>query len=242
MDKQKRLRELLAVSERIVFFGGAGVSTESGIPDFRSDRGVFNAVKAFGYPPEELLSSNFFAVHPDIFYSYYKSLLVCPDARPNPAHEALARLEAEGKLTAVVTQNIDGLHQMAGSRNVLELHGSMRRNHCTVCKAPYPLSKVMAQDGVPQCGCGGIIRPDVVLYGEMLDESVMEAAIRHIRAADLLIVGGTSLVVHPAAGLVRYFGGHHLVLINKGETAYDISAHLVIREAIGKVLGAAIFS
>jgi NAD-dependent protein deacetylases, SIR2 family len=237
MEELKKLRSLIEQSERIVFFGGAGVSTESGIPDFRSDQGVFKAMERFGHSPEELLSIGFFRRNPTVFYEYYKSLMVCPDAQPNKAHLALARLEQAGKLTAVVTQNIDGLHQMAGSKHVLELHGSMLRNHCCDCRRAFSMDEILAMEGVPHCGCGGVIRPDIVMYGEQLDDTVVTAAIGHIRQADLLLVGGTSLVVYPAAGLISYFGGNDLVLINKSETKYDSSASLVIHEAIGWVLG-----
>lgn len=235
-----QLRQLIANSARIVFLGGAGVSTESGIPDFRGERGVFKAMEQFGRQPEELLHIDFFRRNPETFYAYYKGLLLCPDAAPNPAHQALARLEGEGKLSAVITQNIDGLHQLAGSRTVLELHGSMLRNYCTRCKQQYDLQYILAANGVPQCGCGGIIRPDVVLYGEFLDESLLACAISHIRKADLLIVGGTSLVVYPAAGLLSYFKGSHLVLINKSATSHDHEAALVIHAPIGEVLGACV--
>jgi len=237
MEELRKLRSLIEQSERIVFFGGAGVSTESGIPDFRSDQGVFKAMERFGHSPEELLSIGFFRRNPTVFYEYYKSLMVCPDAQPNKAHLALARLEQAGKLTAVVTQNIDGLHQMAGSEHVLELHGSMLRNHCCDCLRAFSMDEILAMEGVPHCGCGGVIRPDIVMYGEQLDDAVVSAAIRHIRAADMLIVGGTSLVVYPAAGLISYFSGDELVLINKSTTKYDSSASLVIHEAIGWVLG-----
>ena len=235
------LRDMIDKSNRIVFFGGAGVSTESGIPDFRSKDGVFRAIEEFGYPPDQLLSYDFFTENPEAFYSYYRTYLVTPGAKPNPAHLALARLEARGKLTAVVTQNIDGLHQLAGSRSVLELHGSMLRNYCMDCRKPHTLEDVLADwMGVPRCACGGIIRPDVVMYGEQLDDSVVETAIRHILEADMLIVGGTSLAVQPAAGLIEYFRRDRLVLINKTPTHYDHTAALVIHDAIGEVLGAAV--
>ena len=240
MEHLDKLRTLIEQSERIVFFGGAGVSTESGIPDFRSDQGVFKAMQKFGHSPEELLSIGFFRRNPAVFYDYYKSLMVCPDAKPNAAHLALARLEQAGKLTAVVTQNIDGLHQLAGSKTVLELHGSMLRNYCCDCRRSYGMDEILAQEGVPHCTCGGLLRPDIVMYGEQLDDDVVTTAIRHIREADLLLVGGTSLVVYPAAGLISYFGGSELVLINKSETSYDSCASLVIHEAIGQVLGAVV--
>ena len=240
MEHLEKLRALIEQSKRIVFFGGAGVSTESGIPDFRSDQGVFKAMQKFGHSPEELLSIGFFRRNPAVFYDYYKSLMVCPDAKPNAAHLALARLEQAGKLTAVVTQNIDGLHQLAGSKTVLELHGSMLRNFCCDCRRSYGMDEILVQEGVPHCTCGGLLRPDIVMYGEQLDDDVVTTAIRHIRAADLLLVGGTSLVVYPAAGLISYFGGDNLVLINKSETSYDSRAGLVIHEAIGHVLGAVV--
>jgi len=240
MSGREKLKTYIESARRIVFFGGAGVSTESGIPDFRSENGVFKAMQAFGHAPEVLLSIGFFERKPEVFYEYYRSLLMCPGAQPNPAHKALARLEQAGKLRAVVTQNIDGLHQMAGSQNVLEVHGSMHRNHCVRCKAAYTQGDVLAQNGVPRCSCGGIIRPDIVMYGEMLEEAVISAAARHIQEADMLIVGGTSLVVYPAAGLVRHFLGDKLVLINKTETSYDNKAQLVLHEPIGEVLGSVV--
>jgi len=233
----EKLREWIGESGRIVFFGGAGVSTESGIPDFRSENGIFAAIKRFGSPPEVLLSHEFFMEHPDTFYQYYKTMLLYPKAEPNPAHLALARLERQGKLTAVITQNIDGLHQRAGSRNVLELHGSVNRNRCMRCGCAFTLDELLAQEGVPKCACGGLIKPDVVLYGEELDEDVMAEAVAAIRRADLMIVGGTSLVVYPAAGLVRYFRGKALVLINLGETPMDQYAQLVLHAPIGETLG-----
>jgi NAD-dependent deacetylase len=217
------LEKAIAESARIVFFGGAGISTESGIPDFRSEDGLYNAKKNFGAPPEELLSEWFFREKPDVFYRYYRENLVHTEALPNAAHTALAKLEAAGKLSAVVTQNIDGLHQGAGSKNVLELHGSIMRNHCLRCGKKFALDYVMDKgndvDGVPSCdSCGGTVRPDVVLYGETLDEETVEAAVDEISKADMLIVGGTSLVVYPAAGMVRYFSGKVLALINKSPT------------------------
>ena len=241
MEKLAALRRMIEESSSIVFFGGAGVSTESGIPDFRSEDGVFRAIQEYGYPPEVLLSHEFFLEYPETFFKYYRALLVKPHVEPNPAHRALAKLEAMGKLSAVVTQNIDGLHQCAGSQNVLEVHGTTRKNTCMACRKPYAAEDIFpAQQGVPRCTCGGIIRPDVVLYGEQLDESVMNDAIRYIRAADMLIVGGTSLVVQPAAGLLTYYQGKRLVLINKSETPYDRVAALVIHDAIGAILGAAV--
>lgn len=247
----ERLKHILENSERIVFFGGAGVSTESGIPDFRSESGLYSAEQKYGRPPEELISLRFFFSHPEVFFAYYKENLICLDAKPNPAHLALARLESRGVLHAVVTQNIDGLHQAAGSRRVFELHGSVARNYCVDCKASYSLAYTLdpgnCRDAsgrpasIPRCGaCGGIVRPDVVLYDESLDEAVLSGAVAAIRAADTLIVGGTSLVVYPAAGLLRYFRGGNLVLINRSQTDYDHMAQLVLRDPIGQVLGAAV--
>lgn len=241
MDKIERLKEILAESQKIVFFGGAGVSTESGIPDFRSEKGLYKAQHEYGYSPEEILSASFFDRHTETFFDYYKKNLICRDALPNKAHKALAKLEEDGKLIGVVTQNIDGLHQMAGSKKVYELHGSVLRNVCMHCGEKYDVDDIMKKEGVPKCDmCGHIIKPDVVLYEEMLDDNVISGAINAIKAADTLIVGGTSLVVYPAAGLIRYFKGKHLVLINKSQTQYDSQADLVINEAIGEVLGSAV--
>jgi NAD-dependent deacetylase len=234
------LRETIEKSQRIVFFGGAGVSTESGIPDFRSGGGLYSRDSGSSYAPEEVLSHSFFVRHTEDFYDYYRSHLLYPDARPNPAHLALARLEAAGKLTAVITQNIDGLHQAAGSKTVLELHGSVHRNSCMRCGRGYDLAAITGSTAVPHCECGGVIKPDVVLYEEALDEDVMGAAVDHLAAADTLIVGGTSLVVYPAAGLVHAFGGDQLVLINKEATGMDHLATLVMHAAIGQTLGAAV--
>ncbi len=233
----EKLKDMIAKSGRIVFLGGAGVSTESGIPDFRSENGIFKAIRDYGHPPEELLSHSFFMQRPDTFFRYYRELLMVSGVKPNPAHYALAKLEAEGKLTAVVTQNIDGLHQMAGSKNVYELHGSIQRNHCMRCGRFYDGDFVAKTDGIPYCDCGGIIKPDVVLYEECLDHDTLRGAITHIMGADMLLVGGTSLQVYPAAGLIDYYCGDKLVLINKSSTAYDSHAHLVIHDSIGKVLG-----
>ncbi|MDR0531063.1 MAG: NAD-dependent protein deacylase [Oscillospiraceae bacterium] len=234
------LAALLRESENTVFFGGAGVSTESGIPDFRSESGLYKARQVYGYPPEQLLSHTFFERHTELFFRYYRENLIARDAQPNAAHMALARLEQTGKLRAVITQNIDGLHQAAGSKNVLELHGSNWRHYCMACDARYDLDFVLSQGGVPKCVCGGVVRPDVVLYEEGLDNAVFSAAVEAIEAAQLLIVGGTSLAVYPAAGLLRYFSGPNLVLINKSETPYDRAAQLVIHDSIGAVLGAAV--
>ncbi|HWR22546.1 MAG TPA: NAD-dependent protein deacylase [Feifaniaceae bacterium] len=236
----ERLRRAAEKSKRIVFLGGAGVSTESGIPDFRSKDGIFEAIKRFGHPPETLLSHDFFLSHTDTFYHYYRTMLLYPDAKPNAAHEALAELERRGKLIAVVTQNIDGLHQQAGSESVLELHGSVCRNSCMACGKRYGLNDIINGEGVPKCGCGGVIRPDVVLYGEMLDDAVVNASIRSIQMADLLIVGGTSLTVYPAASLAQFFHGNALALINLSTTPMDERADIVIRERIGEVLRACI--
>ena len=232
----KTLKEVLDRAKKIVFLGGAGLSTESGIPDFRSSDGVFKAVKAYGVPPEALLSIDFFEEYPEIFYDYYKKFLIYPDAKPNKAHLALARLEADGRLNAVVTQNIDGLHQAAGSKHVCELHGSVYRNHCVKCRRFYSLEQIMKTDGVPTCDCGGIIKPDVVLYGEGLDNSVVTDAIRCIREADTMIVGGTSLAVYPAAGLIDYFRGDNLIVINLSPTPRDREATVCVHEKIGEAL------
>lgn len=233
--KYAQLHEWIETSPRMVFFGGAGVSTESGIPDFRSENGIFKALEKYGRSPEVLLSRSFFEMRTDMFYQYYRENLLVTDAEPNPAHYALAKLETRGKISAVITQNIDGLHQKAGSRNVLELHGSIWRNHCTRCGKSFGIDAVRDSAGVPKCGCGGVIRPDVVLYEEPLPWDVFEKAEDEVRKASLLIIGGTSLAVYPAAGLLEYFRGQHLVLINKTPTAYDSMADLVIREPIGEV-------
>ena len=235
MQELERLQQMVDGARRIVFFGGAGVSTESGIPDFRSTDGLYS--QSYDYPPEVILSRTFFDNNPAVFYRFYRDKMLFLSAQPNDAHRKLAQLEAAGRLTAVITQNIDNLHQKAGSKNVLELHGSVWRNYCMRCKKPYPVEAVLQAEGVPRCECGGIIRPDVVLYEEALDTGVMEAAVRAVSQADLLIVGGTSLVVWPAAGLIRYFSGDSLVLINKGETPYDDRADLLIRAPIAKTLG-----
>ena len=243
MDTAKimELRQIINDSENIVFFGGAGVSTESGIPDFRSADGIYNQDLGREVSPEEMISHTFFVRHTADFYAFYKDKLIYPEAKPNDCHKALAALEQAGKLTAVVTQNIDGLHQMAGSKNVFELHGSVRRNYCVKCHKFFDETAVLQADGVPHCDhCGGVIKPDVVLYEEMLDEDVMDGAARAIMKADMLIIGGTSLVVYPAAGFVRYFRGRHLVLINKSVTPMDDEAELVIHEDIATVMGEAV--
>ena len=230
-----RLEKLIEQSRSIVFFGGAGVSTESGVPDFRSVDGLYN--QTYDYPPEVILSHDFFVQHTEEFFRFYRDKLIVRGAKPNPAHLRLAALEKEGKLKAVITQNIDGLHQAAGSRNVLELHGSIHRNFCTRCGKSYNLDQIAQGTGVPRCSCGAVIKPDVVLYGEGLDQMVLSRAVRSLQQADLLIVGGTSLSVYPAAGLLDYYGGRELVLINKTETPADKRATLVIRRPIGEVLG-----
>lgn len=236
MNEIQQLQERIDQSSRIVFFGGAGVSTESGIPDFRSADGLYH--KQAQYSPEQIVSHSFFLQHPESFYEFYKNNMMYLDARPNKAHQKLAELEAAGKLTAVVTQNIDGLHQAAGSKNVLELHGSILRNYCMKCGKTYSAQFVKESEGVPRCTCGGMIRPDVVLYEESLNDQVIRQSIQAIARADLLIIGGTSLVVYPAAGFVDYFRGDHLVLINKSATTKDSGADLIIRQPIGEVLGA----
>lgn len=234
MDSIQALQKLIDTHERIVFFGGAGVSTESGIPDFRSVDGLYH--QQFKYPPEQMLSHTFFESHPEDFFDFYKKKVMALDAKPNTAHRAMAQLEAAGKLIAVITQNIDGLHQAAGSRTVYELHGSIHRNYCTVCGKSFDAAFVKMQPGVPTCpDCGGRIKPDVVLYEEMLDEEVISGAVKALQSADLLIIGGTSLVVYPAAGLIRYFQGDQIVLINKGATEMDRRAELLIKAPIGEV-------
>lgn len=222
----------------VVFFGGAGVSTESGIPDFRSPSGLYSAQSAqrYDYPPEVMVSRSFFDAHPREFFDFYFDRMVFRDARPNACHRKLAELEARGIVSAVITQNIDGLHQAAGSKRVLELHGSVHRNHCTRCGAFYTLDDVLRSEGVPRCGCGGVIKPDVVLYEEALNDRVIDGAVNAIAQADLLIVGGTSLNVWPAAGLINYFRGDRLALINKSPVARDLAAGLVITDPIGEVL------
>ena len=231
----KTLQELVDSHKKIVFFGGAGVSTESGIPDFRSADGLYS--QKYAFPPEQIISHSFLIDNPEIFFQFYREKMLYPDARPNPAHTARAALERRGKLAAVVTQHLDGLHQDAGSRRVLELHGSVRRNYCMQCGGKYGLDAVLHSEGVPRCKCGGMIRPDVVLYEEPLDDETVAAAVRSIAEADMLIVGGTSLRVYPAAGLLRYFQGDELVLVNRDATPYDGAATLVLRGSIGAVLG-----
>ncbi|MCI5924436.1 MAG: NAD-dependent protein deacylase [Oscillospiraceae bacterium] len=231
-----RLQALIEKSRRIVFFGGAGVSTESGIPDFRSEDGLYR--QHYDVPPEVMLSHTYFMTHPESFFRFYREKMLVLDAQPNRAHKALAELEREGKLSAVVTQNIDGLHQKAGSKTVYELHGSILRNYCMRCGKFYPVQAIAESDGVPRCSCGGMIKPDVVLYEEALDEQVVNGAVRAIREADLLIVGGTSLAVYPAAGLIHYYRGSQLVMINRSPTPADHKATLLIDQPIGETLGA----
>ena len=219
-------------SERIVFFGGAGVSTESGIPDFRSEDGLYK--QTYRYPPETIVSHSFFQRHTEEFYRFYRDRMIYPDAQPNITHKKLAWLEEQGKLKAVITQNIDGLHQMAGSKKVLELHGSIHRNYCMKCGRFYPLNAIIECEGIPRCSCGGVIKPDVVLYEEGLDQDILEEAVRLITGADMLIVGGTSLSVCPAAGLIQYYRGSRLVLINKSATPYDREADILIQAGLGE--------
>lgn len=228
------LQRIIDDSENIVFFGGAGVSTESNIPDFRSADGIYH--QAYKYSPEEVVSHSFFVRYPEAFYEFYKEKMMVLDAKPNPAHKKLAQLEAAGKLKAVITQNIDGLHQAAGSKRVYELHGSIHRNYCMKCGKFYDAAYVKEAQGVPRCTCGGIIKPDVVLYEEALDTMTMEKSVRAIADADTLIIGGTSLVVYPAAGFIDYFRGKHLVVINKSETAKSVRAELTIPAPIGEIL------
>ena len=230
------LRTWITESDNIVFFGGAGVSTESGIPDFRSVDGLYH--QKFDYPPETILSHHFFYAHMDYFYRFYREKMLAPGVQPNAAHKKLAQWEKEGKLRAIVTQNIDGLHQKAGSKNVFELHGSVERNYCQKCGKFYDSSYILRSSGVPKCECGGIIKPDVVLYEEGLDERTLRGAIQAIKNAEILIIGGTSLTVYPAAWLIQYYLGDKLVLINRDETPYDGAANLIFRDKIGEVLSA----
>jgi NAD-dependent deacetylase len=233
MEEIKALQELVKGSDNIVFFGGAGVSTESGIPDFRSTDGLYH--QKYDYPPETILSHSFFMRNPEEFYRFYKDKMLCLDAKPNRAHLKLAEWEAQGKLKAVITQNIDGLHQKAGSKEVLELHGSVLRNYCMKCGKFYDAEYMKAADGVPTCSCGGVIKPDVVLYEEGLDGETLSKSIHYISNADMLIIGGTSLVVYPAAGLVDYYRGKKLVVINKSVTPQDKNADLVVSGKIGEI-------
>ena len=230
----EELKHYISNSNNIIFFGGAGVSTESGIPDFRSKDGLYNT--QYKYPPETMLSYSFFISQTSEFYRFYRNKMIYRNAKPNPAHVALAKLEQEGKLKAVITQNVDGLHQKAGSKSVLELHGSVHRNFCMDCKKPYTLEAVLEAEDIPLCSCGGIIKPDVVLYEESLDEALLSKVAQLMLDADMLIVGGTSLMVYPAALFINYYKGDKLVLINMSETPYDHKANLVIRRSIGEVL------
>ncbi|MGM9591512.1 MAG: NAD-dependent protein deacylase [Oscillospiraceae bacterium] len=232
-DKITQLKKWIDESDNVVFFGGAGVSTESGIPDFRSVDGLYN--QKWKYPPETILSHTFFVKYPEEYYRFHREKLVIDGVKPNAAHLKLAELEQKGKLRAVVTQNIDGLHQAAGSKKVLELHGSILRSYCSACGRPYPADKMNHGEGVPRCSCGGVIRPDIVLYEEPLDDAVVSEAIRVISEAEVLIIGGTSLNVYPAAGLINYYRGNKLALVNLSRTPYDDEADLVINEKIGKV-------
>ena len=234
MDKIKELQRMIDESNRIVFFGGAGVSTESNIPDFRSADGLYH--EKYAYPPEQIVSHTFFVRKTELFYDFYKEKMMYLEAKPNAAHLKLAELEEAGKLKAVITQNIDGLHQLAGSKNVLELHGSIHRNYCQKCGKFYDAAFVKRSSNIPRCDCGGIIKPDVVLYEEGLDQEVIRKAIQAISKADMLIIGGTSLVVYPAAGFIDYFRGKYLVVINKSATAREVGAQLLIQEPIGEVL------
>ena len=233
-DQIHKLREMVQSSDNIVFFGGAGVSTESGIPDFRSTGGLYH--QEWKYPPETILSHHFYKSKPEEFFRFYRAKMLAPWATPNAAHRKLAQWEAQGKLKAIITQNIDGLHQAAGSREVLELHGSVHRNHCEKCGKFYDLDFILHTEGVPRCSCGGIVKPDVVLYEESLDQELLGRAVRYLAEADMLIIGGTSLNVYPAAGLIQYYRGHKLVLINKGAVARDLTADLVLTDPIGEVL------
>ena len=233
-DKIAALQEIIDESAHIVFFGGAGVSTESGIPDFRSEDGLYH--EKYSYPPERIISHSFFLTKPEVFYRFYKEKMLCLDAEPNAAHRKLAELEQAGKLKAVVTQNIDGLHQKAGSKIVYELHGSIHRNYCLRCHKFYPAKFIKESEGIPYCSCGGVIKPDVVLYEESLDSKTIEDGVTAIMKADTLIIGGTSLVVYPAAGFIDYFRGKHLVVINKAETGRMVRAELSIHAPIGEIL------
>ena len=232
-EKWQKLKEWIDQSSNIVFFGGAGVSTESGIPDFRSTDGLYH--QEWRYPPETILSHSFFVSHTEEFFRFYRKKMLCLDAEPNAAHRKLAQLEQQGKLSAVVTQNIDGLHQAAGSQCVYELHGSVHRNYCQRCGAFYDARYILESEGIPRCSCGGVIKPDVVLYEEGLDQATLNGAVRAIGNADLLIVGGTSLTVYPAAGLIDYYDGDRLVLINRSVTPLDSRADLLIQGSIGEI-------
>lgn len=236
ISELEEFRKIINNSKRAVFFGGAGVSTESGIPDFRSQDGLYN--QKYAYPPEYILSATFFHTHTAEFFDFYREKMIFSSAKPNAAHFKLAQWEREGKLAAVVTQNIDGLHQAAGSKNVFELHGSVWRNYCTRCGKSYSAEFILGSKGVPRCKCGGVVKPDVVLYEEQLDGRTLSEAIKYIQAADTLIIGGTSLNVYPAAGLIDYFGGDNLIVVNKGETARKVSGALVVDSPIAQFFGA----
>lgn len=235
MEQIKRLQEMIDESNNIVFFGGAGVSTESNIPDFRSADGLYQ--ERYKYPPEQVVSHTFFVQKPELFYEFYKNKMMFLDAKPNKAHRKLAEMEEKGKLKAVITQNIDGLHQLAGSKCVLELHGSIHRNYCQRCGKFYDAKYVKEAEGIPMCECGGIVKPDVVLYEEGLDSMTIQQSVRAISEAEMLIIGGTSLVVYPAASFIDYFKGKYLVVINKSATSRDAQADLCIQEPIGEVFG-----
>lgn len=235
MNELQQLQQIVSRSRSIVFFGGAGVSTESGIPDFRSQDGLYN--QKYSVPPETMLSHDYFMSHTKEFYRFYRDKMICLTAKPNAAHLKLAQLEREGKLAAVITQNIDGLHQAAGSKTVYELHGSVHRSYCMRCGKFFSLDDVLKAENVPHCDCGGTVKPDVVLYGEQLDGDTVENSVKAIASCDTLIIAGTSLTVYPAAGFVRYFRGNHLVLINRDPTSLDNSCDLVIHDSVGKVLG-----
>lgn len=228
-----KLQNIINKNNNIVFFGGAGVSTESGIPDFRSQDGLYN--QKYDYPPETIISYSFYIKHPEEFYKFYRDKMLCLNAKPNPAHIKLAQLEKIGKIKAIITQNIDGLHQMAGSKNVLELHGSVHRNYCISCGKFYNAQFILNSKGIPKCECGGIIKPDVVLYEESLNEDVLIKSVNYISNCDVLIIGGTSLNVYPAAGLIQYFNGNTLVLINRDSTPFDYKADIIIHDNIGEV-------
>lgn len=238
MDKIEKLKQIITESDNIVFFGGAGVSTESNIPDFRSQDGIYN--QKYKFPPETILSHTFFMKQTEEFYRFYKDKIVYKNALPNNAHKALSNLEKQGKLKAVITQNIDGLHQLAGSKSVYELHGTIHKNHCIKCNKFYPLEFIEKSKGIPYCSCGGIVKPDVVLYEEGLEQKTIIESIRFIQNADVLIVGGTSLAVYPAAGLIDYYNGDKLILINKDKTPSDDRALMVIHNKIGEVLSCVI--
>ncbi|MBE6065989.1 NAD-dependent protein deacylase [Clostridium cochlearium] len=239
MDNTEKLKDLIKSSSNIVFFGGAGVSTESNIPDFRSEQGLYKTKNSFSYPPEVMLSHSFFIEHTEDFFNFYREKMIYKNAKPNSAHYALAKLEQVGKLKAVITQNIDGLHQLAGSKNVIELHGGIGKNYCMNCNKAFDLNYILnSKEVIPKCDiCGGIVKPDVVLYEEPLNMDNINNAIRYVEESDVLIIGGTSLIVYPAANLIHYYKGNKLVLINKSSTPYDTKAQIVIHDKIGAVLG-----